>query len=194
MGNKRWRCPLDDFRGASFIRPRNHHGRLMALVKSVSFHLGAQSGCGRVLWVPSQSGGLAVCLHWHHHTVFFSDTSNFTGCWPVPLWEPLQNGCVAERPHAHHQYSPASISRATGLLSQTTGCSDMERPYTHCFISARRKLATPPLHWHRLPLRQTLCQTRPKSSAICHVLDSAGQAHDTQTSPPTIPREWPTNH
>jgi len=64
---------------------------------------GAHSGLGSDLWVPSQSGGLAVFLHWHHHTVFFSATSNFTGWRPVPLWAPSQNGWLADRPHAHHQ-------------------------------------------------------------------------------------------
>ena len=44
------------------------------------------------LWLPSQSGGVAVCLHWHHQTVVFVVVSNFTGCKPVPLWLPSQNG------------------------------------------------------------------------------------------------------
>lgn len=61
------------------------------------------SGLGRFLCAPSQSGGFAVCLHWHHQMVFFSATSYFTGCRPVPLWEPSQNGGWLERPQEHHQ-------------------------------------------------------------------------------------------
>jgi hypothetical protein len=61
------------------------------------------SGLGRFLCEPSQSGGFAVCLHWHHQMVFFSATSYCTGCRPVPLCEPSQNGGWLERPQEHHQ-------------------------------------------------------------------------------------------
>jgi len=57
----------------------------------------------RLLCDPSQSGGLAVCLHWQNQTVFFSAISIFTGCRPVPLWDPSQNGGWLERPQEHHQ-------------------------------------------------------------------------------------------
>ena len=77
------------------------------------------------LWLPSQSGGVAVCLHWHHQTVVLVVVSNFTGCRPVPLWLPSQNGGWLERPQAHHQWTPASTSRPIGFVSQTTGSSGM---------------------------------------------------------------------
>lgn len=95
------------------------------------------SGFGRVLWVPSQSGGLPVCLHWHHQTVFFSASSNFTGCSPVPLWEPSQNGWCAERPQEHHQWTPASTSSASGFVSQTIGFSDIGMSLNSFRTSAR---------------------------------------------------------
>lgn len=44
------------------------------------------------LCVPSQSGAVLVCLHWHHQTVVGTMVSNFTGWKPVPLWLPSQKG------------------------------------------------------------------------------------------------------
>ena len=41
-----------------------------------------------VLCVPSQYGGVLVCLHWHKATSFFSFTENSTGSIPVPWWDP----------------------------------------------------------------------------------------------------------
>jgi len=38
--------------------------------------------------VPSQNGGVLVCLHWHKATSFFSVTVNSTGSNPVPWWDP----------------------------------------------------------------------------------------------------------
>lgn len=64
-----------------------------------------------------------MCLHWHHHTVFFSATSYFTGCSPVPLCAPSQKGGWPERPQEHHQCTPASTSSASGLVSQINGFS-----------------------------------------------------------------------
>ena len=104
------------------------------------------SVAGRVLWDPSQSGGLAECLHMHHQRVFFSGTWNFSGWRPVPLWEPSQNGCPAERPQAHQPYIPASTSKASGFLSQTIGFSDMGRDYTRWCFNARRKMEGSPAH------------------------------------------------
>jgi len=77
------------------------------------------------LWLPSQSGGFFVCLHWHHQTVDFSATSNFTGCNPVPLWDPSQKGGWLDLPQEHQKWVPASTSMRSGLLSQTIGFSDM---------------------------------------------------------------------
>jgi len=55
------------------------------------------------LWLPSQCGGLAVCLHWHHHTVVGSAHSNLTGCRPVPLWLPSQKGGNEVCPQEHQK-------------------------------------------------------------------------------------------
>ncbi len=71
--------------------------------KSKITDIDGYAGFGRFLCAPSQSGGFAVCLHWHHQMVFFSATSYFTGCRPVPLWEPSQNGGWLERPQEHYQ-------------------------------------------------------------------------------------------
>src|SRR5574340_1043918 len=79
---------------------------------------------GSSLWLPSQKGLPLVCLQLHSQTVVFSPTTNDTGSSPVPSCEPSQNGCVIERPHEHHQYSPGSSSSSAGLRSYTMG-SDM---------------------------------------------------------------------
>src|SRR5512139_1957837 len=76
------------------------------------------------LWVPSQNGLSLLCLQLHSHTVVFSLMKNGIGSSPLPSCEPSQNGCVIERPHEHHQYSPGSRSSSAGLRSYTTG-SDM---------------------------------------------------------------------
>ena len=52
-----------------------------------------------VLCVPSQNGGVFVCLHWQSATCFFSVNENSTGVIPVPLCDPSQNGWFLERPH-----------------------------------------------------------------------------------------------
>jgi hypothetical protein len=49
--------------------------------------------------VPSQNGGVLVCLHWHKAISFFSFNENSTGSIPVPWWDPSQNGWSLERPH-----------------------------------------------------------------------------------------------
>ena len=49
--------------------------------------------------VPSQNGGVLVCLHMHKATSFVSSTINSTGSIPVPWWAPSQNGWSLERPH-----------------------------------------------------------------------------------------------
>jgi hypothetical protein len=48
------------------------------------------------------------CLHAHHATVPGILISAFNGPRPVPACEPSQNGWLADRPHAHHQYVPGS--------------------------------------------------------------------------------------
>lgn len=37
------------------------------------------------------------------------------------MWDLSQNGCVLERPHAHQEYVPGARSRATNVVSATTG-------------------------------------------------------------------------
>jgi hypothetical protein len=78
------------------------------------------------LCVPSQRGGDWVCLHWHQRMVVGSVHSNFTGCRPVPLWLPSQNGWWLEWPQEHHQWTPGSTSSVNGLLSQTRGSSAIQ--------------------------------------------------------------------
>src|SRR5574340_1666598 len=79
---------------------------------------------GSSLWLPSQKGLPLLCLQLHSQTVVFSPTTNDTGSSPVPSCEPSQNGCVIERPHEHHQYSPGGSSGSGGWRSYTTA-SDM---------------------------------------------------------------------
>src|SRR5574340_1705690 len=76
---------------------------------------------GSSLWLPSQKGLPLLCLQLHSQTVVFSPTTNDTGSSPVPSCEPSQNGCVIERPHEHHQYSPGSSPSSAGLRAYTTG-------------------------------------------------------------------------
>jgi len=45
---------------------------------------------------PSQNGGVAVRLHMHQATRFFSVMTTFTGLKPLSLCAPSQNGCVEE--------------------------------------------------------------------------------------------------
>ena len=86
---------------------------------------GPAGSAGRFLWEPSQSGGLALCLHWHHQSLARSVVTCLTGWMPVPLWEPSQKGGWLERPQAHHQWVPGSTSRGRGLRSQIIGFSGM---------------------------------------------------------------------
>jgi len=51
-----------------------------------------------VLWVPSQNGAPAVCLHWHSATRFVSAISKICGRKALPPWLPSQNGWLAEPP------------------------------------------------------------------------------------------------
>jgi hypothetical protein len=62
-----------------------------------------QSAIQKLLWLPSQNGLFFVCLQPHQATVFFAVISVLTGENSVPLCDPSQNGCVLERPQAHHQ-------------------------------------------------------------------------------------------
>jgi hypothetical protein len=68
-------------------------------------------GCQSFAWLPSQSGGFAVCLQPQKNTVRVFSGLWRTGANPVPAWLPSQNGCVADRPQAHQKYFfPASTS------------------------------------------------------------------------------------
>ena len=55
------------------------------------------------LCVPSQNGGLAVCLHWQSHAGPEHAAVNFLGANPLPLWAPLQKGWADESPQAQNQ-------------------------------------------------------------------------------------------
>ena len=57
---------------------------------------------------------MAVCLHMHQATRFFSVMTTLTGLNPLSLCIPLQKGCVVEYPQEHHQYVPGSISSTSG--------------------------------------------------------------------------------
>jgi len=86
---------------------------------------------GSLVCVPSQNGGLPVLLHPHNATFFFSGSSKRNGVIEVTLCELSQNGCFAERPHRHHQYSPASRSKTYGFFCAMTGSSAMPPCYAH---------------------------------------------------------------
>jgi len=52
------------------------------------------------LWVPSQNGLSSVLLHPQRLKVPELSATNRSGWKLVVLWEPSQNGCLAERPGA----------------------------------------------------------------------------------------------
>ncbi len=54
-------------------------------------------------WVPSQSGGLPLCLQPQKNTFPAASAVYFTGARPVPLCEPSQKGCFFECPQAHQK-------------------------------------------------------------------------------------------
>ena len=101
------------------------------------------SGFGRFLCEPSQSGGFAVCLHWHHQTVFFSATSYFTGCRPVPCGSRRKtagvrnarrnttNGCRPRLPGPAVSYRKQSVSQSCADILPAAG------------LNARRKRSGP---------------------------------------------------
>ena len=151
------------------------------------------SGFCSVLWEPSQSGGFAVCLHWHHQTVFFSATSSFTGCRPVPLWEPSQNGWCADRPQEHHQWTPASTSSATGFVSRTTGFSDMRATCTLARISARQKPAARQIPESPRPARERRASAS-RPTGICRVSGIAERKPGERMSLRAIQEGRPTIH
>lgn len=55
----------------------------------------------RCAWLPSQNGGVFVCLQAHHATVLACGISTASGANPVSPCEPSQNGWFAERPQEH---------------------------------------------------------------------------------------------
>ena len=57
----------------------------------------------RLLWVPSQNGLLPLCLQPHKATGALEVMVTLTGLNSLPLWDPSQNGCLADLPQAHHQ-------------------------------------------------------------------------------------------
>src|SRR5215813_5262253 len=55
------------------------------------------------LCVPSQNGRSSVLLQPHRLKVPELSATKRCGCKVVVLWEPSQNGCLAERPQAHQK-------------------------------------------------------------------------------------------
>jgi hypothetical protein len=64
---------------------------------------------------------LLECLQAHQATVLAASIATLMGANSVPLCDPSQNGWEAERPHAHHQYSPGSTFCTMGLFWKTVG-------------------------------------------------------------------------
>ena len=58
---------------------------------------------GIFLWLPSHSGALAERLQVQKNALPVAPGMYSDGVKAVPLCEPSQNGCVLERPQAHHQ-------------------------------------------------------------------------------------------
>jgi hypothetical protein len=82
------------------------------------------------------------CLQAHHATVLAALISTWSGENSLPLCDPSQNGCVAERPHAHHQKVPASVICTMGPFWKTTG-SLMPLVLAATSALGNRKLARP---------------------------------------------------
>lgn len=75
----------------------------------------------RLSCVPSQNGGCLVCLQPHIQSVSDLSATNICGVKFVPLWLPSQNGCLALRPQAHHQYFLLALaSKVNGDFWATT--------------------------------------------------------------------------
>ena len=55
------------------------------------------------LWLPSQRGGLVLCLQAQNHTLPVLGAVYFTGAISLPLWVPSQKGCLSDNPQEHHQ-------------------------------------------------------------------------------------------
>jgi hypothetical protein len=56
-----------------------------------------------LLWLPSQNGGLAVCLQPQKMTSSSRSALKATGVKPVPACEPSQKGCCFDRPQLHQK-------------------------------------------------------------------------------------------
>ena len=56
------------------------------------------SSAGILEWVPSQKGGLAVCLHWQSQASPSSSATKLLGSNPLPACEPSQKGWLADFP------------------------------------------------------------------------------------------------
>ena len=76
-------------------------------------------------WAPSQNGAFPVRLQAHHATFRSASIVTQRGSNFVPACEPSQKGCAFERPHVHHQYSPAAAVSTMGDFCGNSG-SDME--------------------------------------------------------------------
>lgn len=75
--------------------------RLENNTRRAPFLMDYSSEGGREEWVPSQRGGLWVCLQLHKAIFVSASTVKRWGVNSVPAWEPSHIGCLLERPQAH---------------------------------------------------------------------------------------------
>jgi hypothetical protein len=89
--------------------------------------VGSETNCfyTSFLWLPSQKGGVLVCLHWQNQTS--SGLSNCTfmllkGIPSICLWALSQKGSFSVRPQLHQEYTfPGSTKTPAGSHWATLG-------------------------------------------------------------------------